>query len=170
MPHQGISAANRRKVGLLLNNVHYVKIPQDIRDIKQKLMFGLTKRQIICFGLGILLGFPVFFLLKFTIGDLTISIIAMGLVAMPFVLCAFPYKGNTFDGYFKNMIRFLRSPKKRTYQSENMFCAIERQIEYDRLYKLVDPENNRNISDWLNIVKNNFANLRRKVQRNEHKN
>ncbi|MCQ4021747.1 MULTISPECIES: PrgI family protein [unclassified Ruminococcus] len=152
-----------------MNNIHYVKIPQDIRAIKQKFMFGLTKRQLLCFGLGILLGFPVFFLLKFTIGDLAISIIGMGLVAMPFILCAFPYKGGTFDEYFKNMFHFLRSPKKRIYQSEDMFCAIERQIEYNRLYKLVDPENNRNLIDWLNIVKNNFANFRKKVKRNGNK-
>lgn len=153
-----------------MNNIHYVKIPQDIREIKQKFMFGLTKRQLVCFGLGIGLGFPMFFLLKFTVGDLAISIIGMGLVAMPFILCSFSFKnGTTFDRYFKNMFRFLRSPKKRTYQSEDMFSAIERQLEYDRLYKLVDPENNRTIFDYLNIVKNNFADFRKKVKRNGNK-
>lgn len=154
-----------------MNNIHYVKIPQDIWEIKQKFMFGLTKRQLVCYGLGIGLGFPMFFLLKFTVGDLAISIVGMGLVAMPFILCSFSFKnGTTFDRYIKNMFRFLRSPKKRTYQSEDMFSAIERQLEYDRLYKLVDPENNRTILDYLNIylniAKNIFADFRKKVKRN----
>lgn len=150
-----------------MNNVHYVKIPQDIRNIKQKVAFGLTKRQLICFGSGIGLGFPMFFLLKFLIGDLTVSILGMGIVAMPFIMCAFPFKNGTyFDRYIKQMLKFLRNPRKRIYQSENTFAAIERQIEYSRIYKIVDPENNPDISDLINAVKTKISNFRKKVKRN----
>lgn len=153
-----------------MNNVHYVKIPQDIRQIKRKVMFGLTKRQLICFGLGIVLGFPMFFLLKFTVGDLTISILGMGIIAMPFILCAFPFKnGDFFDQYVMNMIRFMRSPKQRTYQSENMFVAIERQLEYSRLYALVDPVNNPDIYDLLNKIKFSALRIREKVKLSANK-
>lgn len=30
---------------------HYVQIPKDLNDIKQKFMFGLTKRQVVSFGI-----------------------------------------------------------------------------------------------------------------------
>ena len=41
---------------------HYVSIPKDLNDIKEKFMMGFTKRQVICFGIGLAVGAPVFFL------------------------------------------------------------------------------------------------------------
>ena len=29
---------------------HYVPIPKDLNDIKEKFIMGFTKRQVICFG------------------------------------------------------------------------------------------------------------------------
>ena len=43
---------------------HYVQIPKDLNDIKQKFMFGLTKRQVVSFGIGGVLGIPLFFLTR----------------------------------------------------------------------------------------------------------
>ena len=45
-----------------MSQPHYVQIPKDLNDIKQKFMFGLTKRQVISFGVGIAIGFPAFFI------------------------------------------------------------------------------------------------------------
>ena len=47
---------------------HYVQIPKDLNDIKQKFMFGLTKRQVVSFGIGGVLGIPLFFLTRSTLG------------------------------------------------------------------------------------------------------
>ena len=40
---------------------NFVKIPKDLSLIKQKFIFGLTKRQAICFGIGLAMGIPAFF-------------------------------------------------------------------------------------------------------------
>ena len=42
----------------------YVNVPKDLTQIKSKVLFNLTKRQLICFGLAALMGVPLFFLLK----------------------------------------------------------------------------------------------------------
>ena len=42
----------------------YVDIPKDLTSVKTKVMFNLTKRQLICFGGGALIGVPLFFVLK----------------------------------------------------------------------------------------------------------
>ena len=42
----------------------YVNVPKDLTKIKSKVLFNLTKRQLICFGLAALMGVPLFFLLK----------------------------------------------------------------------------------------------------------
>ena len=35
-------------------------MPKDLNAVKTKLFFNLTKRQLICFGGGILVGLPLF--------------------------------------------------------------------------------------------------------------
>lgn len=47
---------------------HYVPIPKDLNDIKEKFIMGFTKRQVICFGIGLVLGAPVYFLTRASIG------------------------------------------------------------------------------------------------------
>ena len=42
----------------------YVNVPKDLSKVKTKVMFNLTKRQLVCFGSGALIGVPLFFLLK----------------------------------------------------------------------------------------------------------
>ena len=46
----------------------YVNVPKDLTKVKTKVLFNLTKRQLICFGSGALIGVPLFFLLKGHIG------------------------------------------------------------------------------------------------------
>ena len=46
----------------------YVPVPKDLTKVKSKFLFGLTKRQVICFGIGAVCGLPVFFLTKGAIG------------------------------------------------------------------------------------------------------
>ena len=43
---------------------NYIPVPRDLTRVKTKIIFNLTKRQILCFGVGALMGVPVFFLLK----------------------------------------------------------------------------------------------------------
>ena len=42
----------------------YVTIPKDLTKVKSKVLFGLTKRQLICFGAAALIGVPLFFCSK----------------------------------------------------------------------------------------------------------
>ena len=36
----------------------YVNVPNDLSKIKTKIAFNLTKRQLICFGIGAAIGIP----------------------------------------------------------------------------------------------------------------
>ncbi|MDD6059188.1 MAG: PrgI family protein [Ruminococcus sp.] len=109
----------------------HIKIPKDLDDIREKFMFGLTKRQCLCFAIGFLVGVPVFFLTRKY--GMELGIIAMGFAAAPAIVCGI-YKKNglTFEKYLKAMIKFMKKPKTRTYKSENIYEKIEKQIEIDR--------------------------------------
>ena len=38
----------------------YVPVPKDLTRVKSKLAFNLTKRQLLCFGAGGLVGIPTY--------------------------------------------------------------------------------------------------------------
>lgn len=46
----------------------YVPVPKDLSRIKTKVAFNLTKRQLIFFAAALLVGLPLFFLLKDSAG------------------------------------------------------------------------------------------------------
>ena len=54
----------------------YVTVPKDLSKIKTKVAFNLTKRQIVCLGAALLVGLPLFFLLKGNVGT-TLAAMAM---------------------------------------------------------------------------------------------
>lgn len=116
---------------------HYVQIPKDLNDIKQKFMFGLTKRQVVSFGIGSAMGIPLFFLTRGALG-VSGAIFAMGAVAAPALICGL-YKKNGifFEQVVKNMFRYFKLPRKRTFRTVNLFESIERQLEYNRLKRLL---------------------------------
>ena len=39
----------------------YIPVPRDLTKVKSKILFNLTKRQLICFGAAALIGVPSFF-------------------------------------------------------------------------------------------------------------
>ncbi len=56
----------------------YVTVPKDLTAVKTKVLLNLTKRHLICFGSGALVGVPVSFLLK---GVMNVSAAAQSVVA-----------------------------------------------------------------------------------------
>ena len=40
----------------------YVSVPKDLTKVKNKLVFNLTRRQLICFALAATIGLPFYFL------------------------------------------------------------------------------------------------------------
>lgn len=117
---------------------NYVKIPKDLSLIKQKFVFGLTKRQAVCFGVGLVCGLAAFFAVKIPTDNMTLSTLALGIVAAPAIFCGlYDKNGVKFEEQVKLMFSFFKKPKVRTYRSDNKFLAIERQIEYNRLNKLL---------------------------------
>ena len=119
----------------------FVKIPKDMSQIRQKFMFGLTKRQVLCFGIGIVMGFPAFYICNNLFG-LQAGCFALGIFAGPAIYCGLYKKnGMHLEQIVKLMIKFFKKPKERTYQSENSFVILSRQIEYNQLKRILNESN-----------------------------
>lgn len=137
----------------------YIQIPKDLNDIKEKFMFGLTKRQVICFAIGFAVGLPVFFLTKSILG-LSGAIFAMGIIAAPAIICGI-YKKNGihFEQQVKFMIAYFKKPRKRIYRTTNVYKSIERQIEYNKLKKIL-AQSDRGRQKWQTLNKNSLREKR----------
>ena len=120
----------------------YVTVPKDVTKVKTKVLFNLTKRQLICFGGGLLIGVPLFFLTRNSLGN-TLSTLLMIFSMVPaFLLAMYEKNGQHLEVILRNMIRsvFLR-PKKRLYKTNNFYAVIERQNNLDKeVYSIVHKE------------------------------
>ena len=106
----------------------YVTVHKDLANIKTKVLFGLTRRQIICFGAAALIGVPLFFLLRNTVSSSSATI-WMVMAMLPFFLFAmYERNGQPLEVFLKHMVQtiFVR-PKIRTYQTTNIYAEVERQ-------------------------------------------
>ena len=117
----------------------YVPVPKDLSTVKTKVMFNLTKRQLICFGSGAAVAVPLFFLCK-TFMSTTVAAILMILTLLPFMLMAMYEKnGQPLEKIVRNIVQvcFLR-PKQRPYQTNNFYAVLERQENLDKeVYRIV---------------------------------
>ena len=117
----------------------YVPVPKDLTKVKTKVMFNLTKRQLICFGAAIAVAVPVFFLLKDSAGSSAATML-MIIVALPFFLLAMYEKnGQPLEKIIGNIIKVsVIRPKKRPYKTNNFYAVLERQEQLDKeVYQIV---------------------------------
>lgn len=111
----------------------YVSVPKDITAVKAKVLFGLTKRQILCFGAAALVGIPVFFLMKAHVSA-SAATLCMIIIMLPFFMLAMYEKnGQPMEKLLRHYIqvRFLR-PKQRPYRTDNFYAVLERQATLDK--------------------------------------
>ena len=119
----------------------YISVPRDLTKVKSKVMFNLTKRQLICFGLAALVGVPSFFLLKLAF-SISTSVMIMMVIMMPFFFLAMYEKhGQPLEVFLKHFIQanFVR-PKTRPYKTDNYYAALIRQAkaeeEVDKIVRI----------------------------------
>lgn len=122
----------------------YVTIPKDLTKVKSKVLFGLTRRQLICFGAAVLVGVPLFFLLKNNV-DSSMATLCMILVMLPFFLFAmYERHGQPLEVVIEQMVQalFVR-PKERPYQTNNFYDALLRQMLVEKEVQAVVQKANR---------------------------
>ena len=122
----------------------YVTIPKDLSKVQSKVLFGLTKRQVICFGAAAIIGVPLFFLTKEALGTTTAAL-CMILVMLPFFLFAMYEKnGQPLEVFLGHLIenKFIR-PKMRIYQTNNLYAALVRQYELEQEVRAIAGKNGK---------------------------
>lgn len=116
----------------------YVPVPKDLTRVKSKLVFNLTKRQIICFSLGALAGVPLFFLTKGAVGTSVASLLMIMAMIPFFMFAMYERHGQPLEVLLRHYMqaRFVR-PRRRIYQTENFYATIEENIRSRREVKKI---------------------------------
>ena len=120
----------------------YVPVPKDLTKVKTKVMFNLTKRQLICFSSGALVSVPLFFLLKGPIGTSAASMCMVVMLLPFFLLAMYEKNGQPLEKVLGNIVRVaIIRPKQRPYKTNNFYAVIERQNQLDKeVYRIVHPK------------------------------
>lgn len=113
-----------------MNNNFVVAIPKELKHVKAKLFMGLTKRQLIGFGLAIALSVPTFILFKNISIDL--AMFSLFLVATPIIFGTMYQKDNMKSETWLKLFleyKYLHLPKRYYIVSlKNKKLAEERKI------------------------------------------
>ena len=126
----------------------YVTVPKDLTKVKTKVLFGLTRRQLLCFGAAAATGLPLFFLMKRAVNTSTATL-CMILIMLPFFLFAmYERHGQPLEVMLKHLIQtvFVR-PKQRPYRTNNYYAVLMRQRKLEKEVKRIvqpsAPDNGR---------------------------
>ena len=111
----------------------YVPVPKDLTKVKTKVIFNLTKRQIICFSAALVIGLPIFFLTKGSIGTSTAAFLMILIMLPCFLFAMYEKHGQPLETVLKNIIntKFIM-PKERPYRTENFYAVLERQRQLEK--------------------------------------
>ena len=122
----------------------YVPVPKDLSKVKTKVAFNLTKRQILCFLVALLMGLPLFFLLKGSAGT-NLAAMVMIVVMLPcFLLAMYEKHGQPLEVVVRNVIqtKFTR-PKERPYRTENLYAVLEKQRKLEKEVSAIVKRTNK---------------------------
>lgn len=111
----------------------FVPVPKDLTKVKTKVAFNLTKRQLVTFGLGGLVGIPAYLFTRSSIGNESAALLMIGLMLPFFAFGIYEKDGQPLEKVLKNFINvtFLRPPG-RPYRTDNGYAALMRQADFDK--------------------------------------
>ena len=122
----------------------YVPVPKDLSKVKTKVAFNLTKRQIVCFAAALLIGLPLFFLLKGSAGT-SLAAMVMIVVMLPcFLVAMYEKHGQPLEVVVRNVVqtKFTR-PKERPYRTENLYAVLEKQRKLEKEVSAIVKRTNK---------------------------
>ena len=111
----------------------FVSVPKDLTKVKTKVIFNLTKRQLICIGIAAAFGVPFYFLTRGVLGTSNAATGMVLLMLPAFLFAMYEKDGQTLEVVAKHFYesRFKR-PKVRPYKTNNYYAAVMRQYQAEK--------------------------------------
>lgn len=113
-----------------------VRIPKEITEYKEKILFGLNIRQLLCFSAAIVLGTGSYYLISKYLGTEVASYVVIFEVLPIFALGFFKKDGFNFERYVALILRHKLGRSRRNYVTE---LYITRLLEGSEVEKNAKP-------------------------------
>ena len=112
----------------------YVTVPKDLTHVKSKVLFGLTKRQLVCFGGALLTGGPLYFLARNYLSNSAAALLMIFAMLPGLLFALFERHGQPLEVVIQQMIQccFIR-PKERPYDIKLLREAVRSDQPEDKL-------------------------------------
>ena len=98
--------------------------------IKTKVLFNMTRRQLLCFGAAAAIGVPTYLLTRHAIGNSAAMLLMIALMLPAFFLAMYERDGLPAEKVAGNIIRqALIRPGARPYKTENIYAALTKEVQ-----------------------------------------
>ena len=104
----------------------YVTVPKDLTKVKSKVVFGLTKRQLICFGGALLVGVPLFFLIRGRVPTSAAALIMVFAMLPGFLLALYEKHGQPLEVVVRQIVEccFIQPKELLSLVCCKLLCAV----------------------------------------------
>ena len=114
-----------------------VAVPKDLSGIKTKVAMNLTKRQLICFAVGI----PFYIFTKGAIGTQASALLMVAVMLPFFFLAMYEKDGFPAEKILYFMIRQkILTPGIRPYKSENIYRQLEEREKIEKEVRYLEEK------------------------------
>ncbi len=152
-----------------------VRVPDEIEDYKEKIIAGLSVRQLVCLGTGIVCAVPTFLLLRNISLDLA-TYVSMAVCVPAFLMGFVKPGGYNFETYFKIRVLYMLSKTKRGYETdmtENIMPAeverfrrdIQKYHREEAIRKIAEASSGKFI--FLNVKKRGVKSVCKKTEKSK---
>ncbi|MCD8089150.1 MAG: PrgI family protein [Clostridiales bacterium] len=121
-----------------------VNVPDEIEDYKEKIVAGLSVRQLICGGIALGIGVPACVLMSISgVNDYITMIVTMAAAIPPFCIGFINIKGYRFEVYAKIKLRTLFTSPTRPYATDieaNILPIEAEEFRFDIQKMIKDKE------------------------------
>jgi len=119
----------------------FVPVPKDLSHVKNKIAFGLTKRQLICFTGAAFTGVPFYIFTRKMLGTDVSAMLMIVLMIPWFLFGMYEKDGQPLEKVLFRIIRvkFL-APKVRPYKTDNSYAALEKQAKLEKEAEALEPK------------------------------
>lgn len=103
----------------------YVSVPKDLNKVKNKVIFNLTKRQLICLMIAAIVGLPFYLVTREFLGTSNAATGMVILMLPAFMFAMYEKDGMPLEQILMNIVRVkLLSPGIRRYETDNLYSML----------------------------------------------
>ena len=116
----------------------YVTVPKDLTHVKSKVLFGLTKRQLVCFGGALLTGGPLYFLTRDYLSNSAAALLMIFAMLPGLLFALFERHGQPLEVVIQQMIQCCFIRPKLEQKLQRYLDTYEATHNYDEYHFYLD--------------------------------